>query len=83
MVGSETGDERPRGSLEFVETSILDTIIPLASDFNIEEALAGSVERLDVGNHSPLASIPQRHALFFGKSLTTQRKLCVLLMRRL
>ena len=65
---SEFGDEtRSRGSIEFVESSILDTIIPLASDLDIEEALSGSVERLDEGNDSPLAAIPQRHALFFGK----------------
>ena len=67
---SEFGEEiRSRGSIEFVESSILDTIIPLASDFDIEEALSGSVERLDEGNDSPLATIPQRHALFFGKQL--------------
>lgn len=57
---------RPRGSMDFVESSVLDTIIPAASNLNIEEALAGSVERLDEGNESPLASIPQRHALYFG-----------------
>lgn len=56
----------PRSSLEFTESSILDTIIPLASDLNIEEALSGSVEKLDEGNSSPLAAIPQRQALFFG-----------------
>ena len=44
----EIEDAPPRGSLEFVESSILGTIIPLASDLNIEEALSGSVERLDV-----------------------------------
>lgn len=64
---SDFEDEiRSRGSIEFVESSILDTIIPLGSDLDIEEVLSGSVERLDEGNDSPLASIPQRHALFFG-----------------
>lgn len=57
---------RPRGSLEFVETSILETLIPLDSEVNIEEALSGSAERLDQGNDSPLAAIPQRQALYFG-----------------
>ena len=56
----------PRGSLDFVERSVLDTIVPLATGIKIEEALAGSVERLDDGNDSPLAAIPQRHTLFFG-----------------
>ena len=66
MADSEVEEARPRGSLEFAESSVLDTIIPLASDLNIEEALNGSVERLDESNTSPLAAIPQRHALFFG-----------------
>jgi hypothetical protein len=67
-MGTPDVDEAlPRGSLEFVESSVLDTIVPLASHLNIEEALVGSVERLDEGNDSPLASIPQRHALYFGK----------------
>lgn len=56
----------PRGSLEFVESSVLDTVIPLATELNIEEALSGSVERLDIGS-SPLSGIPQRDFLFFGK----------------
>jgi hypothetical protein len=63
----EEGENLPRGSIDFVASSILGTIVPLASDLNIEEALGGSVERLDEGNHSPLAGIPQRHALFFGQ----------------
>ncbi|PBP24639.1 hypothetical protein BUE80_DR004486 [Diplocarpon rosae] len=60
-------DARPRGSLEFTESSILDTIIPAASKLNIEEALSGSVERLDADYDSPLAAIPQRQALFFDE----------------
>jgi hypothetical protein len=62
----EAKEDRPRGSLEFVETSVLDTIIPFADLLNIEDALSGSVDRLDDGDASPLASIPQRQALFFG-----------------
>lgn len=58
----------PRGSLEFVESSVLDTFIPLATDLNIEEALSGSVQRLDIAS-SPLSDIPQRDFLFFGKHL--------------
>ncbi|KAA8566935.1 hypothetical protein EYC84_010031 [Monilinia fructicola] len=59
----------PRGSLELTESSILDTIIPLASDLNIEEALNGRVEKLDQGSGSPLAAIPQRHALYFDETI--------------
>lgn len=66
MSGSDGAEPFSRGSLEFTESSILDTIVPLASNFDIDDALSGSVERLDEGNDSPLAAIPQRHALFFG-----------------
>lgn len=72
----------PRGSLEFTESSILDTIIPLASDLNIEEALSGSVEKLDEGSASPLAAIAQRQALYFGQSYDLLKKLSILLIRR-
>lgn len=82
MAGVETEEVRPRGSLELVETSILDTIIPLASDLNIEEALKDSVERLDEGSDSPLAAIKQRHALFFGECSRCSKRLCVLLILR-
>lgn len=68
MAETEMEDEiRPRGSIELVESSVLDTIVPLASELNIEEELSGSVERLDGGKGSPLAGIPQRQALFFGQ----------------
>jgi hypothetical protein len=75
----EAEEPRPRGSLEFVETSALDTIIPLADPLNIEEALSGSIECLDA---SPLASIPQRQALFFGKYHKAPLKVSVLLIHR-
>lgn len=64
-------DERefqPRGSIDFVESSILDTIIPSSTNISIEENLRGSVERLDEGDASPLSAIKQRHSLFFGES---------------
>lgn len=63
----ENEGAQPRGSIDFVESSILDTTIPLDSNLNIEDALGGSVERLDEGNESPLAAIPQRQTLFFGQ----------------
>jgi hypothetical protein len=66
MAAVGEAEARPRGSVDFVESSVLDTIVPMASNLNIEEALAGSVERLEDGNESPLAAIPQRHTLYFG-----------------
>lgn len=76
----EVEEARPRGSLEFVESSVLGTVIPSISDLDIEEALSGSVERLDDGNDSPLAAIPQRQALFFGQSPWELYQLCILLI---
>ena len=72
---------RPRGSIDIVETSILDTIIPLASELDMEEELSGSVERLDEGSYSPLAAIAQRHALFFGKRVNILSGVNILLIR--
>ena len=82
MQEAETEEAKPRGSLEFVESSVLDTIIPLATKLNIEDALSGSVERLDGGDDSPLAAIPQRHALFFGMFSRIALSFCVLLIHR-
>jgi len=62
-------EPHPRGSLEFAETSILDAIIPLENNLDIEAALGGSVESIDDPQDSPLASIPQRSALYFGKRI--------------
>jgi hypothetical protein len=60
-------EDQPRRSLDFVESSILDTVIPSSTAENIEEALGGSVERLDEGKDSQLSSIAQRQILFFGR----------------
>jgi hypothetical protein len=65
---SDDGEQTlPRGSVDFVDSSILDTIIPSSTSMNMEEALSGSVERLDVASGSPLSAIAQRESLFFGK----------------
>jgi len=79
---TEIEEARPRGSLDFVESSVLDTSIPLASNLDIEQALSGSVERLDDGTESPLAAIPQRQALFFGECPGLPSKFHVLLIHR-
>ncbi|PQE11150.1 TRAPP trafficking subunit trs65 domain-containing protein [Rutstroemia sp. NJR-2017a BVV2] len=69
MEETQPEESAPRGSLDFAESSILDAIVPLASDLNIEEALSGSVARLDEQNDSPLAAIPQRHAVYFDETV--------------
>ena len=79
----ELEDEAPpRGSLEFVESSVLTTLVAAASDLNIEEALNGSVERLDEADGSPLALIPQRQSLFFGQWPLSGLKYRILLIHR-
>jgi hypothetical protein len=79
-MSSDDGQQaQPRGSLEFVESSILDTIIPSSTNLNIE-SLSGSVERLDEGSFSPLPSIAQRHTLFFGTLLAICEGLYILLI---
>ncbi|CAL3964133.1 hypothetical protein PZA11_001564 [Diplocarpon coronariae] len=69
MDGIQSDEARPRGSLEFAETSTLDTIIPAASKLNIEEVLSGSAERLDEDYDSPIAAIAQRQTLFFDETV--------------
>jgi hypothetical protein len=59
---------QPRGSLDFVEGSILATVIPASTTVKVEELLRRSVERPGEGNASPLSSIVQREHLFFGES---------------
>lgn len=51
---------------KFVEQSIVDILIPQASDLDIEEALAAAYNEKDL-DAPVLSSIPQRDVLFFGK----------------
>lgn len=62
-MSSDGRQSQSRGSVDFVETSILDTIIPFSTTIDIKEALHKSVNE---GAASPLASIKQRQTLFFG-----------------
>lgn len=80
---SDDGQQyQPRGSLEFVESSILDTVIPASTSVNIEQSLSGSVEKLDEQNASPLSSIAQRQTLFFGKFCPQNRGPWISLIHR-
>jgi hypothetical protein len=82
MMSDDDQLPQPRGSVEFVESSILDTIIPSSTGVNIEEALSGTVERFDVGSGSPLSAIAQRQILFFGKFDYHHEQFYVLLIYR-
>ena len=52
---------------KFVEESIVDILIPEASDLDIEEALGIAYSERE-SDGPVLSSIPQRDVLFFGKN---------------
>ncbi|KAL3428053.1 hypothetical protein PVAG01_01562 [Phlyctema vagabunda] len=70
MMEPSEEERPPRSSLEFAESSILDTLVPLEEAVDMEQALSGSVQRLDDHHDSPLASIAQRQSLFFDETAT-------------
>jgi hypothetical protein len=53
---------------EFLRNAVLDTVVPRASDFDIEGALTSSLEEGAADLPSALSSMPQRSLLFFGWS---------------
>jgi hypothetical protein len=62
---------RGRGSLELVDSSVLETIVPFASEFDIEDALGSYVGDSEDSDGSAFAFIPQRKLLYFGTSVCT------------
>ena len=66
MLSDDFEEPRSRGSLEFVESSILSTVVPNASNIDITKALQTALENFDQTESSPLSSIEQRSLLFFG-----------------
>ena len=55
---------------EFVNNSILDVLVPQASNIDVEELLSSAEDQAHEGldGRSLAASIPQRDILYFGKS---------------
>ena len=53
----------------FITYSILDLIIPEASNLDVEEALSSASTNTDGDALTGLAAIPQRKILFFGRAL--------------
>ena len=76
-------DEDSKASQRFTVHSILDLIIPEASQLDIEEALSSASANTD-GDDAPigLASIPQRKALYFGRSPSYHSRILSLLIYR-
>ena len=54
---------------EFLETALLDTLVPLASSSDITEVLASSTQDEAGVDTSLLPSVEQRSLLFFGTYL--------------
>lgn len=52
---------------EFLRHAVLDTVVPHASDIDLETALAKALEGGAEDLSSVLSLIPQRSLLFFGK----------------
>ena len=59
----------PRGSAEFVESAVLEAIVPAASSIGIEDLLQSWNGSMDYENASILPFISQRQFLLFGKQL--------------
>ena len=59
----------PRGSAEFVESSVLEAIVPAASSISIEDLLQSWDGSMDDENASILPFISQRQFLLFGEQL--------------
>ena len=55
---------------DFVDTSILDILVPQASDIGVEELLSSAEDQINGGldGRSLVASISQRDILYFGKN---------------
>lgn len=53
----------------FLKHAVLDTIVPHASEVNLEEALSSGLRVDSDDSLSLLSSIQQRDLLFFGMSL--------------
>ncbi|MCJ1245034.1 hypothetical protein MMC30_002235 [Trapelia coarctata] len=56
-------------SAEFAENSVLDFLIPHASEVDIEDALGSSETARDVDDSALITSIPQRNLLFFDEKI--------------
>ncbi|KAI9846090.1 MAG: hypothetical protein M1837_004346 [Sclerophora amabilis] len=82
-MADEIHPSSPRPSGEFTESTVLDTLVPFATDVDIEDEL-GNIHAQPDEHDSPLAGIKQRQLLFFGQfRLAVQVQTVVLLIHRL
>lgn len=66
---SVESEERPRRSAEFVESSVLEAVVPLASSIDIEDLLQSWDGSVESENSPVLPFIPQRPFLLFGMQM--------------
>lgn len=70
---------QPRGSLEFIENSLMQAIVPESTESSLEEKLrASAATHGDVD--AVLRSIALRQSLFFGMRTPASQKLYILLI---
>lgn len=60
-------EAQPRGSAEFVESSILEAVIPSDSEFDVSDEISSWDGTSEEENASVLPFLAQRQVLLFGK----------------
>ncbi|KAI9816401.1 MAG: hypothetical protein M1832_005068 [Thelocarpon impressellum] len=68
-MSADSEESVPRNSAEFVETAVLETLVPHASNIDIENELSNDETLEDDDDASPLSNIPQRRLLYFDEQL--------------
>jgi hypothetical protein len=66
-MAADTVEAQPRGSLEFVESSVLEAVVPAKSEFDIKSAIE-SWDGAGDDNDSILPFLAQRQVLLLGTS---------------
>jgi hypothetical protein len=62
------GEAQPRGSAEFVESSVLEAVVPSDSEFDVEDEIASWDGSTEEESGSVLPFLSQRQVLLFGQS---------------
>ena len=69
-------EAQPRASAEFVESSILEAVVPSDSEFDVEEELGSWDGAVDEEKSSVLPFLSQRQVLLFGQSALHHASAC-------
>ena len=60
----------PEPDVEFLKNSLLDVLVPQASDLNVADALASTRDEGRLEDTILISSIAQRSVLFFGQLIS-------------